>query len=92
MSQEERYGTRNRSYSAWRRPLKAEGFAGSLSIERMAQSIGARTIDVSAAIKRLVEFGLVAIKPGAGGRANTYLPALPKRNTASMAEDDAPPF
>jgi hypothetical protein len=79
----------------WYRRLYVERFEGSLSFERMARRLDVDPVQVRWAVNRLVELGLVAVKPGAGGRANTYLPCLPKRIAASMATaaaDDAPPF
>jgi hypothetical protein len=50
----------------------------------------------SAAVRHLLELGLLAVQPGGGQRPNHYLPALPKRTIAAMsaaaADDDAPPF
>jgi hypothetical protein len=79
----------------WYRRLYSEGFAGSLSFERMAKKIEADARDVRFAVNHLIGLGLVAVKPGAGGRANTYLPCLPRRLVASMATAatvDAPPI
>jgi hypothetical protein len=54
------------------------------------------SIDITGAIKHLVELCLVAVRPGAGARRNEYLLCLPRRVVAVMAraaaEDDAPPF
>jgi hypothetical protein len=80
----------------WYRRLQAWNFGGSLSYRRMAESIGADPVPVRWAIDRLVERGLVGVKPGNGARANTYLPALPRRIAASLsavvADDAAPLF
>jgi hypothetical protein len=79
----------------WYRALYVQEFAGSLSFERMARRLDVDAVQVRWAVERLVELGLVAIKPGAGGRANTYLPALPRGLAASLAtaaSDDAPLF
>jgi Mn-dependent DtxR family transcriptional regulator len=65
--------------AVWYRRLYVDEFDGSLSHVRMARHLGVDPVNVRWAVNRLVELGLVAIKPGAGGRANTYLPALPRR-------------
>jgi hypothetical protein len=83
--------------AAWYRRLYVEEFEGSLSYQRLARHLDVDAVNVRWAVERLVELGLVAVKPGAGGRANTYLPCLPKRIAASLltaAADDvpAPPF
>jgi hypothetical protein len=80
---------------AYYRLLEQRGYASVPSIEQMAKSSGARSIDISGAIRHLVGLALLAVKPGAGARRNEYLLALPKRAIASMATaaaDDAPPF
>jgi hypothetical protein len=78
------------------RRLHVEGFAGSLSFMRLADANDTDPKYIQAAVKHLVELGLIAVKPGGGHRANTYLPCLPKRVVAVMAsaaaDDDAPPF
>jgi hypothetical protein len=79
----------------WYRRLQARDCVGSLSYQRLAQRLDTDAVNVRWAVDRLVELGLLAVKPGAGGRANTYLPALPRRVAASLsaaAADDAPPF
>jgi predicted transcriptional regulator len=81
----------------WSRRLYVERFEGSLSFERMARRLDTDPVNVRWAVNRLVELGLVAVKPGAGGRANTYLPCLPKRVVAAMEaavgeNEPAPPF
>ena len=80
----------------WYRRLY-EQFDGSLSHARMARGLDVDPVQVRWVVNRLIELGVVAVKPGAGGRANLYLPALPKRLAASLAlaaveDDDAPPF
>jgi hypothetical protein len=81
--------------AAWYRRLYVEEFAGSLSYQRIAQHLETDSVNVRWAVNRLVELGLLAVKPGAGGRANTYLPCLPRRLAAPLstaaADDDAPP-
>ena len=67
------------------RLLAHRGYALFPSFEEMAQSSGARPIDISGAIKHLVELCLVAVRPGRGAWRNQYLPALPKRVAASLA-------
>src|SRR5437660_9550895 len=77
------------------RRLHVDGFAGSLSFMRLADANDTDPKYVQAAVKRLVGLGLIGVRPGAGHRANTYLPALPRRTMAAMATaaaDDAPPF
>jgi len=77
----------------WYRRLYVEQFDGSLSHVRMARRLDVDPVQVRWAVNRLVALGVVAVKPGAGGRANTYLPALPKRLAASLAGavgEDAP--
>jgi len=82
--------------AAYHRELGERGHALSPTIGQMAQSAQVRSIDISGAIRNLVGLALIAVKPGAGGRANTYLPALPRRVAASMlvaaVDDAAPPF
>ncbi len=76
------------------RRLRAEGFASFPTIEMMAKSSGARSIDISGAIRRLVGLALIAVRPGSGRYANEYLLCLPKRVAASLsstAADDALP-
>jgi predicted transcriptional regulator len=80
----------------WYRRLYVEKFEGSLSFERIARRLDVDPVQVRWAVERLLELGLVAVKPGAGGRANTYLPCLPRRvaklmSTAAAAAD-VPPF
>ncbi len=59
---------------AWYRRLDVDGFAGSLSIERMAHKIGAEPRDVRFAITHLVELGLIAGSRGAArGRTSIFL-------------------
>jgi len=69
----------------WHRRLYVEEFAGSLSHVRMTRHLDVDPVHVRWAIDRLLRLGLIAVKPGAGGRANTYLPSLPRRLAASMA-------
>jgi hypothetical protein len=79
----------------WYRRLQARDYPGSLSYQRLAERPHTDAVNARWAVNHLVELGLIAVKPGAGGRANTYLPALPRRLVASMsaaAADDAPPF
>src|SRR5260370_24203826 len=61
------------------RRLHVEGYAGRLSIERMALDLRAVPRDVRAAVRHLVELCLVGVRPGAGRRASEYLMALPKK-------------
>src|SRR5258708_22139883 len=63
----------------WYRRLYVEQFEGSLSHVRMARHLDVDPVNVRWAVNRLVEVGLVAVKPRAGGRAHTYLPCLPPR-------------
>jgi len=49
-----------------RAELHAEGFAGSLTLEKLSNATGARTIDIGGAIKHLVGLGLLGVKPGRG--------------------------
>jgi hypothetical protein len=76
--------------------LRERGYASFLSIEMMAQSAQVRSIDITGAIRHLVELCLIAVRPGSGARRNEYLLALPKRAVAAMSvaavEDDRPPF
>jgi|SRR5882672_639639 hypothetical protein len=79
------------------RQLAQRGYASFPSIEQMAKSSGARPIDISGAIKRLVGLALLAVRPGSGRWRNEYLPALPRKLAATLgapAADDvpAPPF
>jgi hypothetical protein len=66
-----------------------------LSLLRLAEANRTEPIYVSTAVKHLVGLGLIAVLPGRGNWANTYLLALPKRVVASMlaaAAEDVPPF
>ena len=58
--------------------LAERGYAGLLSYERVADATGWPDVEsIKAAVRHLVELGLVAVLPGSGPRANEYLPALP---------------
>jgi hypothetical protein len=79
------------------RLLYERGYASSPTIEAMADSANVRSIDITGAIKRLVELGLVAVQPGSGRSRNEYRLCLPRRVAASMAtvalaDEEAPPF
>jgi hypothetical protein len=81
----------------YHRQLQEKGEACSLSMLRLAEANRTEPIYVSTAVNHLVGLGLIAVLPGRGNWANTYLLALPKRVVASMlaaaAEDaPAPPF
>jgi hypothetical protein len=79
------------------RRLHVDGFAGRLSVERMALDLDAVPRDVRSAVNRLISLALIGVRPGAGQRASEYLLALPKRTIASLApaaveDEPAPPF
>jgi hypothetical protein len=75
------------------RVLDQRGYARPPSIEQMALSSGARPVDITTAVKRLVSLALLGVKPGSGRWRNEYLIALPKRlATSLMAAEDAPPL
>lgn len=79
----------------WYRRLQARDYPGSLSYQRLAERLHTDAVNARWAVERLVELGLIAVKPGAGGRANHYLPALPRKVMAAMASagvEDAPPL
>ena len=80
----------------YHRQLQEKGEACSLSMLRLAEANRTEPIYVSTAVNHLVGLGLIAVLPGRGNWANTYLLALPKRVVASMlaaaVDDDAPPF
>jgi hypothetical protein len=79
----------------WYRRLQARDYPGSLSYQRLAERLHTDAVNARWAVERLTGLGVIAVKPGAGGRANTYLLALPRRVAASMlaaAAGDAPPF
>jgi hypothetical protein len=80
----------------WHRRLYVERFEGSLSHVRMARGLDVDPVHVRWAVARLVELGLIAVKPGAGGRANTYMMALPRSAAVRLAGpveyEPAPPF
>jgi hypothetical protein len=67
------------------RRLHVDGFAGSLSFMRLADANDTDPKYIQAAVKHLVELGLIAVKPGGGHRANTYLPCLPRRLVAALS-------
>ena len=63
---------------AYYQRLAERGYAGLLSYERVADATGWPDVEsIKAAVRHLVELGLVAVLPGSGPRANEYLPALP---------------
>jgi hypothetical protein len=75
--------------------MLVDGFAGSLSFMRLADANDTDPKYIQAAVRHLIELGLIGVRPGGGHRANVYLPALPRRLAASMATmaaDDVPPF
>src|SRR5258708_3209517 len=77
------------------RRLHVDGFAGSLSFMRLADANDTDPKYIQAAVRHLIELGLIAVKPGGGHRANIYLPAIPRRIAAAMsaaAAEDVPPF
>src|SRR5258707_6103522 len=78
------------------RRLHVDGFAGSLSFMRLADANDTDPKYIQAAVRHLIELGLIGVRPGGGHRANTYLPALPKRVIATLStaavDDDVPPF
>jgi hypothetical protein len=79
----------------WYRRLQARDYPGSLSYQRLAQRFHTDAVNARWAVERLVELGLIGVKPGAGARANTYLPALPRNVASAMvaaAAEDGPPF
>jgi hypothetical protein len=71
------------------RQLEQRGYEMVLSRDRLAHRLDVGPVRVRWAIDRLLELGLLAIQSGAGGRANVYLPALPRKIAASMAAADA---
>jgi hypothetical protein len=78
------------------RRLQVKGFAGSVTIEKMAAHVGVETLSIRSSIKHLIELCLLGVKPGGGQRPHEYLPALPRCLAASLstaaADDDLPPF
>lgn len=79
----------------WYRALHARAFVGLLSFARAARRLDADPVHVRRAVERLLGLGLIAVKPGSGGRANTYLPILPRqiaKSTSILAADGVPPF
>jgi hypothetical protein len=76
------------------RRLHIDGYAGRLSIERMALDLDVAPPEVRAAVRRLIAACLIGVRPGAGQRASEYLFALPRRVTASLpaAAEELPPF
>jgi hypothetical protein len=77
----------------WYRRLYVEKFEGSLLPQRMARHLDVDPVQVRWAVERLLGLGLIAVKPGASGRANLYRPCLPRLIATSMAgwvvEDEA---
>jgi hypothetical protein len=71
------------------RLLAEHGYEMVLSRDRLAHRLDVSPVRVRWAIDRLLELGLLAIQSGAGGRANTYVPCLPRKIAASMAAADA---
>jgi len=60
---------------AYYQRLAERGYAGLLSYERVADATGWPDVEsIKAAVRHLVELGLVAVLPGSGPRANEYLP------------------
>jgi hypothetical protein len=77
------------------RRIAAEGFAGRITIEKMAAHIGVETLTIQSSIAGLVGRCLLAVQPGSGARPHTYLLALPKKLAvplAAAAADDVPPL
>jgi hypothetical protein len=70
--------------AGYHRQLQEKGDTGSLSLLRLAEANRTEPIYVSTAVKNLISLGLIAVLPGRGNWASTYLPALPKRVVASM--------
>jgi hypothetical protein len=78
------------------------GYAVPLTYGRLGESTGARAIDISAAIRRLISARVLAVQPGGDGRASMYLPALPRdtaerlteaaRLSAAVEDNAAPPW
>jgi len=66
------------------RQIRERGYAPSLSLQRLAGANRTEAKYVMFAVRRLVELGLRAVRPGSGSRPNEYLPALPKRLAASV--------
>src|SRR5260221_5947215 len=59
---------------AYYQRLAERGYAGLLSYERVADATGWPDVEsIKAAVRHLVELGLVAVLPGSGPRANEYL-------------------
>ena len=56
-----------------------------LSYDRMAHHLNVDPVSVKWAVYKLVDLGLVAVQPGSGTRANTYLLALPRRVAALLS-------
>jgi hypothetical protein len=79
----------------YHRQLRDKGYAGPLSLLRLAEANRTEPQYVSFAVRNLISLGLIAVLPGRGNWANEYLPALPRKVIASMsaaAADDVPPF
>src|SRR5437016_5771687 len=66
------------------RRLQVQGFAGSVTIEKMAAHVGVETLSIRSSIKHLIELCLLGVKPGGGQRPHEYLPALPRRLAGSL--------
>jgi hypothetical protein len=71
--------------------------AAKLSIESLAFDVGGvAPRRVSAAVARLVDPGLLAVRRGSGQKGSQYLPCLPKRTLAvaalAAAQEPAVPF
>jgi hypothetical protein len=79
----------------YHRQLQERGSAGSLSFLRLAEANRTEPIYVSTAVRNLISLGLIAVLPGRGNWASTYLPALPRKVIAAIsaaAAEDLPPF
>lgn len=78
------------------RRLHVDGYAGRLSIERMALDLNVMPRDIRAAVRHLIALCLIGVRPGAGQRASEYLLAHPRRTIVAaapvVADDDIPPF
>jgi hypothetical protein len=76
------------------RELAEKGEASALSYNKIGFDLDVDPDLINAAVRSLVQKGLVGLVKRGSGRSNAYAMTLPKRMAASLAPvvEDAPPF
>jgi hypothetical protein len=70
---------------------RQRGSAAKLSLESMANDLGSSPRSVSAAVGRLIDLGLLALRRGSGQKGSQYLPCLPRHTVITAALAAAAP-